>query len=88
MSIDGYRLSTSAASREHVDGNWHLSKFLASAALFMMYEGSDSMMGFRIMSKYNDTTYVTQPILAQIGRTGGVFPGMNGGGHGYGIGSF
>ena len=53
-----------------------------------MYEGSDSIMGFRIMSKYNDTTYVTQPILAQIGRTGEVFPGMNGKGHGYGIGSF
>jgi hypothetical protein len=54
----------------------------------MMYEGSDSMMGFRMMSKYYETTYVTQPILAQIGRTGGVFPGMNGGRHGYELGSF
>ena len=53
-----------------------------------MYEGSDSMMGFGIMSKYIETTYVTQPILAQIGLTEEVFPGMNGGGHRYGIGSF
>ena len=78
----------SAASSEHVDGKRHLSRCLASAALFIIYEGSDSMMGFKIMSRYMETTYVTQPILAQIGRTGGVFPGMNGGGHGYGIGSF
>ena len=61
---------------------------LANAALFIMYEDGDSIMGLRIMSKYTETTYVTHPILAQIGLTRGEFPGMNSGGHGYGIGSF
>ena len=81
------RLSTSLASSAHVEGNGRSSRRLASAVLFIMYEGSDSIMGFRIMSKYIETTFVTQPILARIGRSGGVLPGMNGGGHGYGIGS-
>ena len=37
------------------------------------------------MSKYTDSMYVIQLILAQIGRTGGVFPGGKGGGRGHGI---
>ena len=79
---------TSAASSAHVEGSVRSSRRLANAGLFIMYEGSDSIMGLRIMSKYTETTYVTHPIPAQIGLTGGVFPGMNGGGHGYEIGSF
>ena len=31
---------------------------------------------------------MTQPILAQMGRTGGILPGRSGGGHGKGKGSF
>ena len=37
------------------------------------------------MSKYTDSMYVIQLILAQIGRTGGVFPDGKGGGRGHGI---
>ena len=42
--------------------------------LVVCTSGNDSIMGFRIMSKYIETTYVTHPILAQIGRSGGDFP--------------
>ena len=54
----------------------------------MIYDGSASINGFSIISRYSETIYVTHPMLAQIGRTGGDFPGIKGGGHGYGISSF
>jgi hypothetical protein len=71
-------LSTSAARSAQLAGSCLLSSCLANAALFMMYEGIVSIMGLKIISKYIATIYVTQPMLAQIERTGGARPGISG----------
>ena len=88
MSIDGYRLSTSADRRAQLLGYSALLRCLATHALFIMYDSRRNMMGLSNMSNSTDTAYVIQPILAQMGRIGGVRPGTNGGFIGNGMSSF
>ena len=87
MSIDGYRLSTSAESRAQLLGNSKVLSCLATLALFIMYEFSRNIRGLSSISKSTDTAYVIQPMLAQMGRIGGVRPGVNGGLMGNGVSS-
>ena len=87
MSIDGYRLFTSADKRAQLLGNSNVSSCLATLALFIMYEFRRNIRGLSSMSKSTDTAYVIQPMLAQMGRIGGVRPGVNDGLIGNGVSS-
>ena len=51
MSIDGYRLSTSAAKSAQSEGKSLFSRSLAKAELFIMYDGNCTMSGLSKMSK-------------------------------------